>query len=262
MRYHAHFGELPLEGFKHCGDNKIKPQGGGGVPIISDVVDFAGDVVGDVGGFIGDTVGSVGDTVGAFIDDPFEFAGNVVEGALDNPLKTAAMAAATYFGLPALSQALGTSGLGASALADAGFIGADAAGLAAQGLSEAQIASTLAASGVDAFAAADAARLAASGLAESAIAQNLGSAYTSAELFTPQALESALSLKNIKQGVDVAKNLSALTQTGTPAKGAAPLGMLMAGGGQQRGAGVDYSPTLSLLEAQKASTPNVYSLLG
>lgn len=241
--------DLPLEAFKHCGDKKIKPQGGG-IPIVSDVVDF-----------VGDAVGSIGDTVGAFVDDPFEFTGNVIEGALDNPLKTAATAAAAYFGLPALSQAIGTTGIGASALADAGFIGADAAGLAAQGLSEAQIASTLAASGVDAFAAADAARLAASGLAESAIAQNLGSAYTSAELFTPQALESALSLKNIKQGVDVANNLSALTQTGAPAKGASPLGMLMAGG-QQRPAGVDYSPTLSLLESQKVSTPNVYSLLG
>jgi hypothetical protein len=233
---------------------------GGGIPIVSDVVDVVGDAVSDVGDFAGDVISGAGDTVGAFLDDPFEFTSNVVEGALDNPLKTAATAAAAYFGLPYLSQAIGSSALGTSALADAGFIGADAAGLAAQGLSEAQIASTLAASGVDALAAADAASLAASGLTEAAIAQNLGSAYTSAELFTPQALESALSLKNIKQGVDVANSLAGLTQTGLPAKGVAPLGML-ASGGQQRRAGVDYSPTLSLLETE-VRTPNVSSLLG
>ena len=234
--------------------------GGGGIPIVSDVADVVGDAVGDVGDFVGDVVSGAGDVVGAFVDDPFKFAKNAVEGALDDPLKTAAMAAATYFGLPALSQALGSSALGASALADAGFIGADAASLAAQGLSEAQIASTLAASGVDAFAAADAARLAASGLAESAIAQNLGAAYTSAELFTPSALQSAISLKDVKQGVDVAKSLAGLTQTGAMPKGAAPLGMLASGGGQ-RPMGVDYSPTLSLLET-KVKTPNVSSLLG
>ena len=30
MRLDAHWGMLPAEGFKHSGDRKIKPQGGGG----------------------------------------------------------------------------------------------------------------------------------------------------------------------------------------------------------------------------------------
>jgi len=42
--------DLPQNAFEHCGDGKIKPQGGGGggIPIVSDVV----NVVSDVGEFI------------------------------------------------------------------------------------------------------------------------------------------------------------------------------------------------------------------
>ena len=44
MRYHAHLGMLPLGAFEHCGDKRIKPQGGGGIPIVSDVVEAVGDL--------------------------------------------------------------------------------------------------------------------------------------------------------------------------------------------------------------------------
>lgn len=177
MRYHAHFGELPLEGFKHCGDKRIKPQGGGGIPIVSDVVDIGGDILGgigdvveDVGGFVGDTVSGVGDTVGAFVDDPVGFLGNVVEYAGDNPLKTAAILAAANYAPELLAEF-------APEIAAAEFAAVDAAGLAAQGLTESQIASTLAASGVEGFVAADAAALASQGLSSQAIAQNLAQSF-------------------------------------------------------------------------------------
>ena len=47
MRYH-HFHEipdLPIDAFKHVGDRKIRPQGGGSIPIVSDIVDAGGDLV-------------------------------------------------------------------------------------------------------------------------------------------------------------------------------------------------------------------------
>lgn len=111
---------------------------------------------------------------GALIDDPLGTIGNVVEGALDDPLKTAAMVAAAYYAPTLLAETVA---------ADAAFVASDAASLAAQGLSEAQIASTLTASGVDAMAAIDAASLASQGLSASEIATNLAqygeSAFTS-----------------------------------------------------------------------------------
>lgn len=47
MRYH-HFYEipdLPIDAFKHIGDRKIRPQGGGSIPVVSDVIDGAGDLI-------------------------------------------------------------------------------------------------------------------------------------------------------------------------------------------------------------------------
>lgn len=65
------------------------------------------------------------------------------------------------------------SSAGVSAITDAQFVAADAAQLAAQGLSQAQIESTLLFSGVDPLVAADAAALASSGLGAGAIAPAL-----------------------------------------------------------------------------------------
>jgi len=187
MRYHAHLGELPLGAFEHCGDGKIKPQGGG-IPIVSDVVDFVGgavedvggfvgDAVEDVGGFVGDTVSGVGDTVGAFVEDPVGFLGNVVEYAGDNPLKTAAILAAANYAPQLLAEF-------APEIAAAEFAALDAANLAAQGLTESQIASTLAASGVEGFVAADAAALASQGLSSQQIASGLSQSISGSSGFT------------------------------------------------------------------------------
>lgn len=68
MRLDAHFGMLPMGAFEHCGDRKIKPQGGGGIPIVSDVVDIVGDVVEGVGD-LGQDVIDVVDDAGHWVDD-------------------------------------------------------------------------------------------------------------------------------------------------------------------------------------------------
>lgn len=258
MRYHAHFGELPLEGFKHCGDGKIKPQGGGGIPIVSDVVDFATDAVSDVGSFIGDTVSGVGETVGAFIKDPVDFTGNFIDNALANPAKTAASAALAYFGMPYITNAIGAYALPYTEAFDA-------ANLASQGLSSAAIAQNIAATGLDPFLAADIANLAAQGLAAEQISQVLAYSYTPAEL-------AGTGIKSLATGVDQGSNITDIAKQALKANQAVgsllsgqqvnPLQPMQAGaGGQIKRAGVDYSPTLSLLE-NRVRTPNVSSLLG
>jgi hypothetical protein len=270
MRYHAHFGELPLEGFKHCGDGKIKPQGGG-IPIVSDVIDVVadvggdilggvGDVVSDVGGFVGDTVSGVGDTVGAFVDDPFEFTGNFIDNALANPAKTAASAALAYFGMPYITEAIGAYALPYTEAFDA-------ANLASQGLSSAAIAQNIAATGLDPFLAADIANLAAQGLAADQISQVLAYSYTPTEL-------AGTGIKSLATGVDQGSNITDIAKQALKANQS--VGSLLSGqqvnplqpmqvgagaGGQIKRAGVDYSPTLSLLE-NRVRTPNVSSLLG
>ena len=48
MRYHRFYEipDLPIGAFKHIGDRKIRPQGGGGsIPVVSDIVDGAGDLI-------------------------------------------------------------------------------------------------------------------------------------------------------------------------------------------------------------------------
>lgn len=294
MRYHAHFGELPLEGFKHCGDGKIKPQGGGGIPIVSDVVDIGGDIIGgigdvveDVGGFVGDTVQGVGDTVGAFVDDPVGFLGNVIEYAGDNPLKTAAILAAANYAPELLAEF-------APEIAAAEFAAVDAAGLAAQGLTESQIASTLAASGVEGFVAADAAALASQGLSSQAIAQNIaqsiiGTSGTGASTLpvigdqagdfpltgsygnptaegVKEATQNLLDYNanyatggfGIKEGLKLANQANSLLNPAQPMQIGQPQQLAQGGSGA---GGVDYSGLLGLLQ-QKAKRPDILNLLG
>lgn len=291
MRYHAHFGELPLEGFKHCGDRKIKPQGGGG-PLgfvgdaLEDVGGLIGDAVEDVGGFVGDTVSGVGDTVGAFVEDPVGFLGNVVEYAGDNPLKTAAMVAGAYYA-PELLAEFGTE------IAAAEFAAADAASLAAQGLTESQIASTLAASGVESFVAADAAALASQGLSSQAIAQNLaqsmigttGTGASTLPIIGDQAGDYPLTgsygnptAEGVQQATQNLLNYNAAYAGATPSltdtlKLANQANSLLtpaqptqnpqniAQQGQALPSGVDYGGLLSLLQ-QKAKRPDILNLLG
>ena len=302
MRYHAHFGELPLGAFEHCGDKKIKPQGGGGIPIVSDVVDIGGDIVEDVGGFLGDAVedvgGFVGDTVsglantaGAFIEDPLGFTERLGKNLLENPEKAALLAAAYY--APGILSQLAPEVASQLALS-AEFAAADAASLAAQGLTESQIAQTLAMSGVDAFVAADAAALASSGLSQAAIAQNLAAtglnAYQASQAAAlpvigdqpgdypmtggygnptapgvKEATQKLLDYNAAYAGAspsfkDVLKTTDqAMSLLSSPQQIPNPQNMQ----GQQQGLpfGVDYSGLLGLLQ-QKAKRPDILNLLG
>jgi hypothetical protein len=227
---------------------------------ISSALGSVADIVGDVGGFIGDTVSGVGDTVGAFVKDPVDFTGNFIQNALDNPAKTAASAALAYFGMPYITEALG----GAYALPYTEAF--DAANLASQGLDAAAIAQNISATGLDSFLAADIANLASQGLAADQISQVLAYSYTPAELAGTGIKSMATGVAQDSKLGDIAKQaLKANQAVGSLLSGQQvnPLQPMQAGaGGQIQRAGVDYSPTLSLLEAPRASTPNVYSLLG
>ena len=44
MRLDPHFGMLPLGAFEHYGDRRIRLHGGGGIPIVDDVLDAAEDL--------------------------------------------------------------------------------------------------------------------------------------------------------------------------------------------------------------------------
>lgn len=226
---------------------------------------FISSALGSVGNIVGDVLGGATDVVSSFVDNPVKFAGNIAKGIMDDPLKALATGAVSYFGLPALSSALGAGSIGTSALADAAFIADDVAGLAAQGISPAQMTQILEASGVGSMAAADAAALASAGLSASDIASNLAQ-YGSGGLFATEALTQA--------GLgDLAKTASNAYKTYQVASGlsgnqglAGQVNPLMnrgqAGQSQKPRGAVDYSPTLSLLQSPRASTPNVYSLLG
>lgn len=164
-------------------------------------------------------VGDFGTSVDRFVRD-------VVPGGWATPAR---IAAAIYSG--------GTS--------EAGFEAADAAQLAAQGLSESQIADTLIAGGADAFAAADAAQLAAQGLSASQIETIL-----SQQTLSPYSGGgTSVSLQDALKGARLISSLSGGQQQ--------PMGY----GGQQQPAqqgglygAVDYTPILSLLATRPTST--------
>jgi hypothetical protein len=130
MRINAHFGELPLGAFEHCGDGRIKPQGGGGIPIISDVVEVVGDVVSDVVDVAADVINDI-PIIGEIADDQLGIDPN--GGGLIPELKAAGTIAATsWLGGQALG-ALGSAFEGASALADGVQIFDDGSQLITQG---------------------------------------------------------------------------------------------------------------------------------
>jgi hypothetical protein len=226
---------------------------------ISSALGGVGDLLGGAADIVGDTVGGVVDTVGAFVKDPVDFTGNFIQNALDDPAKTAASAALAYFGMPYITEAIGAYALPYTEAFDA-------ANLASQGLDAAAIAQNISATGLDSFLAADIANLASQGLAADQISQVLAYSYTPTEL-------AGTGIKSLATGVakdsglgDIAKQaLRANQAVGSLLSGQQvnPLQPMQAGaGGQIKRAGVDYSPTLNLLEAPRVSTPNIYSLLG
>jgi hypothetical protein len=168
--------------------------------------------------------------VGRDIDD---FVNDAIPGGW---LTVAALAGAYYYGMPGF----GEGGLSA---AEAEFIAADAAQLANQGLSTAQVTQTLSAAGVPAGLAESAATLAGMGLPEAEIIANLGNTMSLSQVPSM----SSISVTDALRGANLANQLMG----GTPQ---VPTG---AGGQQAAGMsaqGVDYSNLLNLLTAQPSTT--------
>jgi hypothetical protein len=142
---------------------------------VEDAVDF---VTEDIPSKIEDEIIEPTKELGSSIDD---FVNEEIPGGW----YTVAAVTGAYFA-PEIAAAMGTEAGAASAAAsaDAAFVAADAASLAAQGLTESQIASTLAASGVEGFVAADAAALASQGLSSQQIASGLSQSVSGSSGFT------------------------------------------------------------------------------
>lgn len=283
--------DLPQSAFEHIGDRKIKPQGGGGggIPIVSDVV----NVVSDIGESFDKAITQ---PVGKALSEADTTINREVPGGWIAPATVATVIAAPYLapvlaesGLAAESAAL----LDAAALAEGGTtagmvatantgipagtslliggeavgqalpytVAADAANLAANGFDAATIAQNLTATGVDSFVAADAANLAAQGLSESAIAQNLAQGYTAAELGgtgLTSTLPTASKGISIGQALQGARLASGLLSSGQQQQPSIPT---MTGSRMQMPQGaVDYSGLYNLLALQRQQNPN--SLLG
>jgi hypothetical protein len=290
--------DLPQGAFEHCGDGKIKPQGGGGGGIISAVTDPVSDVLGTSGGGggilgavedVGQAVGDVGASFEKEIIDPLggykvvaPIAAAVAAPYLLPELATlaggaegaAAFTGATETGLATLAgEGALADTVGATLLSSAAeqaatqalpyTLAADASNLAASGFDSATIAQNLTASGVDSFVAADAANLAAQGLSEAAIAQNLSQAYTTAELagtgLTSNALGAASKGISAGQALQGLRAASGLLGGRQQPQQQMPQ-MQMGGRTQMPQGAVDYSGIYNLLALQRARNPN--SLLG
>lgn len=153
MKY-GWFTELPIHAFKHYGDRRIKPQGGG------NPFEAIGDVFEDIGDAVGDVIDGAANIVGDAIESVAETVESTIEGALDNPVsfaaKAAAIATGQYYLLPyigaaetleaggdigdalknaAISYAAGQVGAGAANAAGSNIAGSAAAGATGAALS-------------------------------------------------------------------------------------------------------------------------------
>jgi hypothetical protein len=82
--------DLPIYAFRHVGDRRIQPQGGGGgIPIVSDVIDAGGDLVSSVS----DAVADVDDTVNEEIPGGWATVINVATAGQAAPYTSAVQAA-------------------------------------------------------------------------------------------------------------------------------------------------------------------------
>lgn len=189
-------------------------------------IDEISKPVNEVLGPVEDAVKDVGRDIDDFVND-------VIPGGW---LTVAALAGAAYYGMPGF----GEGGLSA---AEAEFIAADAAQLANQGLSTAQVTQTLSAAGVPAGLAESAATLAGMGLPEAEIIANLGNTMSLSQVPSMN----TISVTDALRGANLANQLLG----GTPQVPTGMLGQQAAGMSAQ---GVDYSNLLNLLSAQPSTT--------
>jgi hypothetical protein len=129
--------DLPIYAFRHVGDRKIQPQGGGGgIPIVSDVIDAGGDLVSSVS----DAVADVDDTVNQEIPGGWATVINVATAGQAAPYTSAVQAAvALDKGASledvaknyAISQAAGQVSSGVGAETGSSFVGNVAGGTTA-----------------------------------------------------------------------------------------------------------------------------------
>jgi hypothetical protein len=290
MRLNAHFGELPSGAFEHCGDRKIKLQGGGG-GFIDNIVDTVTDPLKDAGSWVDDKVNeeipggwyTVAAVTGAYYAPEIAAIGNsaeaaaIAEGATAAEAAQAGAAAAEAAAAQAAtatatdylgSQALGSATTGAVGSGTTGFglsAGTATGGAAAgTGLSTGALAGMEYLGGAGSLSAGTAG-LTAEQIAQAELAGQIGSNASSGlgYLGGAEALPSGtagitgvtapqtISIQQALRGANQLSNLFGQQQQPNP--------FLRQ---QVRPQGVvDYSPTLSLLE-QRVSTPNVYSLLG
>jgi hypothetical protein len=288
---HDHFSMLPMRAFQPRNGRFGMTLEGGVESLVEDVGDALSDAADFVGGVVSDAwegVKDVGSELDDFVSDnipggwgsavaafnPLGFAtsigGALTGGALagagatalggsllgaggaalagQNPIKGALAGAALGYGGSLLSQggtATGTLG------ADAAFVGQDAAQLAAQGLSEAQIAQVLQGAGVESFIAADAAQLAAQGFTPGVISQNLAQSATGMNIFPSGVAQSTtFTLKDAMNVARLGQNVFGQPQI--------PQQMKMPDLTQQQAPGAtSYEELLRLINAGKARTPNV-----
>jgi hypothetical protein len=292
MRLHPHLGELPSGAFQHCGDRKIKLQGGGG-GFIDDIVDSITDPLKDAGSWIDDKVNEEipGGWItvaalagGAYFGAEALAAGNAAEAAAIVEGATVAEAAAAGASAATATEAAvagGTNFLGSQALGSAatGAVGSGttgfglSAGTAAGGAAAGTGINTAALGGMGYLGGAGNLALGTAGLTAEQIAQaelagKVGSNASSGlgYLGGAESLPSGTAgIKGVTAPTSLslsdAQNALRLGQTlfGQKPQAQIPQGMQMP---QVAPRGVvDYSPILSLLN-QRTSTPNVYSLLG
>lgn len=189
-------------------------------------IDELSKPVNEVLGPVEDAVKDVGRDIDDFVND-------VIPGGW---LTVAALAGAAYYGMPGF----GEGGLSA---AEAEFIAADAAQLANQGLSTAQVTQTLSAAGVPAGLAESAATLAGMGLPEAEIIANLGNTMSLSQVPSMN----SISVTDALRGANLANQLLG----GTPQVPTGAPGQQAAGMSAQ---GVDYSNLLNLLSAKPSTT--------
>jgi len=285
--------DLPQGAFEHCGDGKIKPQGGGGGGIVSAITDPISSALGTDGGG-GGILGAV-ESVGQAIGD----VGVSIDQAVTQPVGNALAEVDTFVNreIPGGWVTVGLTAAGAAAYTAA----ADAAIAAGASTAEAAAAGSAAAQAAEAAALLDAAALAEGGVtAGMGAAANTGlpigtatlggtvGATTGAPIFdfsteatlTPGGnVVPATTLPTEMAAIDaeIASAAAAVPKTISPLQAiqGARLGLGLLGAGQQQqqalpqmgGAmnrmpqgAVDYSGIYNLLALQRARNPN--SLLG